>query len=355
MVGVWFELLRLLVGLAGLSLVGWTIISAVNTFVLPRGVQVRLTRVVFRTAGYFFRLRAKRAESYEELDQVMALYGPVTLLFYPVVQLVLILIGYMGMFWALQPQPLEAVFELSGSSLLTLGFSNVDSVPHQLLEFSEAMIGMILVALLIAYLPTIYSAFAQRETAVALWEGMADSPPSVAIMISRAYRTQELTDLRDVWRSWQTWFAQVEESHTSLAVLSFFRSPQPKRSWITAAGNVMDSAAFILSAVDVPFEPRAAFCIRSGFLALRGIADFFTIPHRADPQPGDPISITREEFDQVYDELAAQNVPMKPDREKAWRDFAGWRVNYDDVLLHLASLTMAPYAQWVSDRSAINR
>jgi hypothetical protein len=217
------------------------------------------------------------------------------------------------------------------------------------------MLGMILVALLIAYLPTIYNAFAQRETAVALWESMADSPPSVVTMIARAHRTRELTDLRDVWRTWQIWFAQIEESHTSLAVLSFFRSPQPKRSWITAAGSVMDCAAFILSAVDVPFEPRAAFCIRSGFLALRGIADFYQMPHRIDPQSGDPISITREEFDQVYSKLATEGVPMKPDREQAWRDFAGWRVNYDDVLLRLAAMTMAPYAQWVSDRSPINR
>jgi hypothetical protein len=32
------------------------------------------------------------------------------------------------------------------------------------------------------------------------------------------------------------------------------------------------------------------------------------------------------------------------------RDYAGWRVNYDVPLLALAELTMAPYAQWISDR-----
>jgi hypothetical protein len=25
---------------------------------------------------------------------------------------------------------------------------------------------------------------------------------------------------------------------------------------------------------------------------------------------------------------------LKADRDKAWQDFAGWRVNYDAVLLH---------------------
>jgi hypothetical protein len=44
-------------------------------------------------------------------------------------------------------------------------------------------------------------------------------------------------------------------------------------------------------------------------------------------------------------------VPVKADREQAWRDFAGWRVNYDGVLLALCALVMAPYAPWSSDRS----
>jgi hypothetical protein len=41
------------------------------------------------------------------------------------------------------------------------------------------------------------------------------------------------------------------------------------------------------------------------------------------------------------------------DRDAAWRDFAGWRVNYDTVLLALAAMTMAPYAPWSSDRSLL--
>lgn len=46
-----------------------------------------------------------------------------------------------------------------------------------------------------------------------------------------------------------------------------------------------------------------------------------------------------------------EGVPIKADRERAWRDFAGWRVNYDTVLLALANLTSAPPAMWSSDRS----
>ena len=44
----------------------------------------------------------------------------------------------------------------------------------------------------------------------------------------------------------------VEESHTSLPALVYFRSPQPERSWITAAGCVLDTAALVDSTLDRP-------------------------------------------------------------------------------------------------------
>jgi hypothetical protein len=49
-------------------------------------------------------------------------------------------------------------------------------------------------------------------------------------------------------------------------------------------------------------------------------------------------------------ELRAVDVPLKRDLDQAWRDFNGWRVNYDQVLVQLCALTMAPPAKWSSDR-----
>jgi hypothetical protein len=335
---------RLGAALIGLSIVAGIVTSAIKTFVLPRGVNVWLTRLVFHSIGALFRFRSRHA-TYAERDRLMAMYAPAVLVTMPIVLLSLLLVGYMFLFWAVDPQPFAVIFKLSGSSLLTLGYASGDTIPHKLLEFSEAMIGLMMVALLIAYL----------QAQVALWEAWADLPSTAFEMISRAHRTGELRQLREVWLKWQTWFAELEESHTSLPSLAFFRSPKPDRSWITAAGSALDAAALVLSTVDVPWEPRAAFCIRTGYLSLRHIANFFGIEYEADPRPDDPISISRDEFEAVCDRLQAVGVPLKVDREQAWRDFSGWRVNYDSVLLALATLTMAPYAPWISDRSVIRR
>jgi hypothetical protein len=175
------------------------------------------------------------------------------------------------------------------------------------------------------------------------------------MMILRYHRLERLDQLNEVWYTWETWFAELDESHTSLPALNFFRSPKSHRSWITAAGAVLDAAAITASTIEQRRDAQAEICLRTGYIALRSIADFFRIPYDHDPKPTDPISIRREEYDAVYDELKADGVPLKADRDQAWRDYAGWRVNYDTVLLALCAVLMAPYAPWSSDRSLLKQ
>ena len=346
---------RVLVFIAGLAIVAGTFLSAVRTFVLPRSAPDQLTRVIFLLMRRLFDLVLKRTASYEDRDRVMAIYAPLALLSMPPVWLICVLIGYMGMFWAIGVPTLRLAFRISGSSLLTLGFAPVETLGETILAYSEATLGLILVDLLIAYLPTMYNAFQKRETAVTLLEIRAGSPPSAVEMFLRFQRLKRMEKLGELWTSWEIWFAEIEESHTSLPALAFFRSPQPEHSWITAAGAVLDAAALAASTLDIPHDVQADLCIRAGYLALRRIADFFGIPYNPAPSTNDVISISRDEFDEACRQLEQGGVPLKLDREQAWRDFSGWRVNYDYVLLALCGLTMAPWAPWSSDRSLIRR
>ena len=72
-------------------------------------------------------------------------------------------------------------------------------------------------------------------------------------------------------------------------------------------------------------------------------------------QPALKITVTRQEFDAACERLAGSGVPLKLDREQAWRDFSGWRVNYDTPLLLLAATITAPPALWSSDRAPKRR
>jgi hypothetical protein len=336
--------------LAVLAVAG-VIASAVRTFVVPRALPVALSRAVFVVLRKVFSLSVRRTRSYEDLDRRMAFYAPASLLALPIVWLSIVLSAFAVVYWAIDQSGWWTAVETSGSSLLTLGFQHPGSRATTLLSFLEAAVGLALVALLITYLPTIYGGFSRRETFVSLMEGRAGNPPWAVTMLLR-YQAIDLFERADeLWERAELWFSDIEESHTSLGSLVFFRSPHASRSWVTTAGAVLDGASLALSALDLPNDPHAALCIRSGFLCLRRIADFFDIPYPADPAPTDPISITREEFDDALRRLEEAGTPIKADREQAWRDFQGWRVNYDSVLLDLAALTDAPLAPWSSDRS----
>jgi len=349
-------LLEAVAGLAGLVLVALAILSAMRTLVVPRSSRDQVARIVFLVIRRVFDLWAMRLSSYAQTDRLMAWYSPSGLLVLVVVWLVMVLAGYTGIFLLVAGDGLRDAFVLSGSSLLTLGFASpaADTFTTAV-SFTEAAIGLILIALLIAYLPATYSAFSRREALVGMLEVRAGSPPSAIELLARYRRIQALEQLGDLWERWEAWFVEVEETHTSLAALNFFRSPRPERSWITAAGTVLDAAALTASTVDIPRDSRADLCIRAGYLALQHIASFFSIQYEADPRPDDPITISRAEFEAAYDRLAVADVPLKPDRDDCWKHFAGWRVNYDTVLLALAELTAAPPAEWVSDRGPLIR
>lgn len=346
-------LLRLIAALGGVAIVLTALSSALRNFVLPRSAIDPTGRALFRALRAAFALRLRYAPDYASRDRIMALYAPIGLLLLLATWMTMVLVGFALIFWASGiPSPKEALV-LSGSSLLTLGYASGTSLPQALLSFVEALVGLILIALLIAYLPTMYGAFAQREHLVTLLEVRAGAPPSAVEMIARYHRLNRLPNLSAFWDEWERWFAEIEESHTSLPALVFFRSPQANHSWVTAAGAVLDAASLVRALVAVPTDPQADLTIRAGFLAMRRIAATFGLRTPEDPRfPRDPISVTRAEFDAACAHLASQGVPLRADRERAWQDFGGWRVNYDAVLLALCRLTLAPSSPWAGDRAA---
>lgn len=336
--------------LLGCALVLTAVLSAVRTFIVPRGGKPdALTRWAFIVTRTILEVPTRRA-SKTRRERVLAYFAPVALLSLPIVWLACVLLGYTAIYWALGAPSWTRAITISRLSLLYLG-SNISGIPAgTVVGFSETVLSLLLAAILVSYLPAIYSAFSQREQVVTGLETLAGSPPTPYQMIKRYHLIKGMGHIGEEWPKWQAWFETVEESHTALLPLVFYRSPQPNRSWVTAAGAILDAASLVTSALDRPRDPRAELCIRAGYLCLQRVAAPLGIPFKEEPLPGDPISVTREEYDEVCDALAALGVPVKADRDQAWHDFAGWRVNYDAVLIGLAVITASPYGVWSSDR-----
>jgi hypothetical protein len=334
----------------GAALVLVTIRSVVRTFLVPRALQAWVARAVFVFVRQLFRLRVRNDAPYEHRDRVMAFFAPVALLALLITWVLFILVGYTVMFFALGGHSWDEAFTLAGSSLFTLGFAPRGGTPEVALDFTAAGVGLVVLALFVTYLPSLDAGFQRRERGVSKLEVRAGQPPTGVYLIELAWNVGRLENLRELWAEWEDWFVDIDESHSAFPSLVFFRSTHPDQSWVVAAGAILDGASLFASTIDVSRQPEPEFMIRSGYLCLRHVADFFQVRVDHDPKPDDPISITRQEYDVAYDRLDRAGVPVRPDRDQAWRDFSGWRVNYDAALIGLAKLAMAPPAPWSSDR-----
>ena len=225
--------------------------------------------------------------------------------------------------------------------MFPLGFAKPDDLPKLTLSFTAAALAIsILALLLVTYLPTIYSAYTHRETRLTSFETLAGDPPNVVGLMIRAHQLTNLTRLSMLWDGWREWFAELRESHTALPAVAFLGSSREDRNWVSTVGTLLDAASMSLAVLDVETNADAALCIRSGSLALHDIAEYFGFEIDSHPAPDDPISVTRATWDLAYDEMEAAGVPLV-EREQAWRDWAGWRVNYDAALQAMASLTVS--------------
>src|SRR4051794_23760921 len=174
---------RFAAGLGGGAIAVWVLLSVVRAVVLPRGELVLLTRWVFVGMRSVFNLWGRQAKTFEQQDRSLAMYAPMSLVALPFTWVALVVTGFTFINWSLGIDPLRRAFYLSGSSLLTLGIEAPPDVPTHLAAYVEAVVGLGLIALLISYLPSIYTAFQRREVAVTLLTTRAGSPPSAITMI----------------------------------------------------------------------------------------------------------------------------------------------------------------------------
>ena len=341
-----FLALRVLTGLGGMVLVITTLSAAIRSFVLPRNEVVRLNVWVFLSIRLFFDAAAKMANSYERRDRIMAHYAPVALVALPVFWEALVGAGYTALFWALDEGTWWQCYNLSSSSLLTLGVVRTHHALVSVLTYSEATLGLLLLTLLLSYLPTIYQAFSRREATVSLLELRAGTPSTAARLLTWLNHDGSVQNDDQQWADWERWFVEIEESHTSLPILSFFRSPQPGRSWVTACGLILDTAALLFAAVDGPQPRQAQLTFKAGCLAMNRVYRFFNNKASTEPtnlmgdeageEPG------RADFEAACSLLAEHGIAVCDNRAAAWVQYRELRSRYATSLDFLAKLTMAP-------------
>ncbi|HLH46641.1 MAG TPA: hypothetical protein VKV25_05730, partial [Acidimicrobiales bacterium] len=271
-----------------LVLAAWVNIAA--TLIIPRG-RVGFILLVDRAVDRLYRVAGRALRSYERRDTLLASQPALTLGALLLVWLAAFVVGWGLLLWP-EVRSLGPALRQAGSSIFTLGFASARTAAPTVIDFLAAGSGLVVVALQIAYLPTLYSAYNRRETEVTLLSPRAGTPAWGPEVLARVQLSGNLEGLDLLYESWERWSADVAESHSSYPMLLRFRSPQPYASWVVSQLAVLDAAALHLAACPDSAPYTARLCLQMGFNCLRNLVRTLHVSVEEDPRPDDPVQLT---------------------------------------------------------------
>jgi hypothetical protein len=356
---------RIVAAVIGGLLVVTSVYSVTATLIVSRSVSSRLTRWVDRIVVGAYRLAIKKLvdfegsdslAAYKRMDRLLATIAAAILLTQLAAWLIVAYAGFALVLWPFAARGVTSAFVDAGSSLFTLGFAVPAGAVPAVIVFLAAAVGLVIITLQIAYLPTLYASFNRRETEVALLNGRAGVPSWGPELLARTHYAlntgmSTLDTMPALYAGWERWAADVAESHTTYLPLVRFRSPRLLSSWVTALLAVLDSAAMFLA-----LSPKAApeiparLCLRGGWDCFNRIARAMGTQVPDEPDPGAGIRLTYEEFLDAVDRLREVDFPIERDPAEAWPDFVGWRVNYEKAAYAVAAKVDAVPALWSGPR-----
>lgn len=346
-----------------------TIKSVAGTLVVPRAFHSWKTAIVAEIVIRTYRLLARFRKDYNGRDRVLGWAGPTTILTMLIIWLMLFLIAYSLLLMGLSELSAPIAFREAGSSLFTLGFASTDRAQLTFLDFVAAATGPIVIGLMVGYLPTLYASYNRREQEVTILHIRAGEPNWAPELLARYMLTSSLDRLPDLWRRWESWAADVSESHVTYPILSTFRSARPDRNWAVSLLCVLDAAALQLVLAPSLAHPRPA--IRQGVacfgdvcraigIKVRGpdgedIVEHFVLEPLGSSRTASPEEInlwlTFEEYMEGIARLREVGFPFEADPVAAWPRFARIRVLYESAAYELCRVIDAVPAVWTGPRN----
>lgn len=283
------------IGILGIGLLAIILWDAFETIILPRRVtrRYRLTRAFYRYTGKPWFALARRIRSAKRREGFLGVFGPLSVLMLFGVWAGGLILSFGMMQWAEArltgdpgiAQSFRTQLYLSGTSFFTLGLGDV--TPHtpfaRFVTVVEAGMGFAFLAVVISYLPVLYGAFSRREANISLLDARAGSPPTAAELLRRHTRQQNLVALDSYLRAWETWAAELMESHLSYPVLCYFRSQHNNQSWVSALATILDACALLIAHTEGALHWQAELTFAICRHALVDLAQAAGVPPQQVP------------------------------------------------------------------------
>jgi ion channel len=342
---------------AGLALALVILLEAFEAIILPRRVtrKIRVTRFFYRSTWAIWKFIAGNISGRKLREALLGGYGPISLLLLIAIWASGLVIGFAMMQFGAGSAvnvheggsgfPLDLY--LSATTFFTLGIGDV--VPRtpfsRALLMAEAGLGYGFLAVIVGYLPFIYSSFSRREVNITLLDARAGTPPTAGELLRRHSYPQGADALRDLLKEWELWSAELMESHLSYPVLAYFRSQHDNQSWIASLTAILDTCALVKTGIQGPCERQAELTFAIARHAVVDLAQIFGTKPKTLIEDRLPSADLRR----IRVTLAAQGMKMI-DNEAADRQLTELRGMYEPYIYGLAEYLKQSMPPWIPQK-----
>jgi hypothetical protein len=226
------------------------------------------------------------------------------------------------------------------------GLASHSTFAHAL-QVITAGSGLALLAIVIGYLPSLYQAFSQREATVSQLDARAGSPPSAGRLLVRSTQREGWPALNRYLSSWETWVAELMETHLAYPVLAYFRSQHVNQNWLAALSTVLDSCAFAIAAAPAGTVDSARFTFA---IARHAVADL-AYNFRVEPLEPEQDRLPPAALEELLARLAEVGVEPEPDLATWSARLQRMRSFYEPYVNALSLRLELPMAQWLAPDS----
>ena len=289
--------MKVLIGIIGLLLIVVVLWDVFETIVLPRRVtrRVRLTRLFYRFVWQPWSAVARRVQQKRRRETFLSIFGPLSLLVLLTLWATTLVLGFACIHWAIGarigslsgPKSFLTDLYFSGTTFFTLGLGDIAPLgaPARAVTVIEASVGFGLLALVIGYLPVLYQAFSRREVNISMLDARAGTPPTAVELLRRHQEAGSMSSLDQLLGDWESWAADLLESHLSYPVLCFFRSQHDNQSWLSALSTVLDACSLVMVGIDGTPKWQAQLTFKMARHTIVDIAQIFNAaPSKDDGQ-----------------------------------------------------------------------
>ena len=255
---------------------------------------------------------------------------------------------------------LRSCLYVSGTTIFTLGLGDVVPKSHlaRLLTVVEAGTGLGFVALVIGYVPVLYSSFSQREVQVALLDARAGSPPTVTELLLRHNFDGGPAAMTVLLEGWERWCAELLESHISYPILCYYRSQHDNQSWLSALTAILDTCALLISTLDSRETRQAQLTFAIGKHVLVDLVHVFQ-QEAAERgiREAPPARLSEEELLRLCEALQGTDFALCSNLRggESLRRINGLRLLYEPSACALAEYLKLGLPHWIAPAATQHR